>query len=59
MEKKLWRLTDDELRIITKNVGIKFTGGDENLEKEDFIRVLDEVQKEDLIREYNNIKDVN
>lgn len=56
MYSKLERLSLAQLRDLTTRVGIKFTVGNENITNpQDFILVLDEVDKEELLREYHDI----
>jgi len=59
---KLEELSLEELRELTTKVGIEFNGGNENIidtknltAKEQFIFVLDEADKKELFREYENI----
>lgn len=56
MMDKLEILSLEELRDLTTKVGINFTIGNENIEnKQEFILVLDEAEKDELIEEYNKI----
>ena len=55
-EKKLWQLSLEELRELADILEIKFTMGNESINnEEDFINVLDEAVKEDLLGEYEKI----
>lgn len=50
-------LTDEELKLLTEKVGIKFRPEDyDELTREDFEGVIDEADREDFYREYNKIK---
>jgi len=51
----LEQLTDEELRLLTRRVGITFTRGDEGLERYEFELVLSEADREDFYREYHKI----
>jgi Fe-S cluster assembly ATPase SufC len=60
--KKLEELSLEDLRELTTKVGIKFAGGNENIidtknltAKEQFILVLDEADKDELMKEYEKI----
>jgi hypothetical protein len=62
MREKLEKLSPDQLRLLATNVGIKFAGGNESVAdrdglsaKEQFILVLDEAGKEELLKEYKKI----
>lgn len=57
VESELEKLSTEQLRAITTNVGIVFTGGNERInDRQEFIMVLDEAKKEDLYRELKKIK---
>lgn len=56
MRKKLELLSLEELRELTTRVGIQFTIGNENIQdKQEFILVLDEADKDELIKIYEDI----
>lgn len=62
MREKLELLSLEEIRELTARVGIEFTGGNESIRdrkeataKEQFILVLDEADKDELISEYKKI----
>ena len=56
MRAKLEDLSLEELRDLTTKVGIKFTIGNQNItDKEEFILVLDEAGRKELIRKYEKI----
>lgn len=48
-------LTDEELKLLIKKVGIEFTVNDEILDREDYEGVIDEADREDFYREYKLI----
>lgn len=48
------KLTDKELKELVQNVGIEFTPGGE-IDREEYERVIDEVDREDFYREYKKI----
>ena len=48
-------LTDEELKQLVNNVGIKFAVDDDKLDREDYEGVIDEAAREDFYREYRNI----
>ena len=59
---KLEKLTLQDLQILAKNVGIRFSGEDYDLSdhpslstKEQLILVMDEVPKDKLVEEYKKI----
>lgn len=65
MKTKLDFLPLDRLKLLAKNIGIRFSGEDYDLsdhpklsEKEQLILVMDEVEKEKLISEYEKLKEV-
>lgn len=65
MKAKLGILPLEKLKLLTKNVGIRFSGEDYNLsdhpklsEEEQLILVMDEVEKERLILEYEKLREV-
>lgn len=47
--------TDEELKLLTKKIGIEFTVNDEILDREDYEGVIDEADREDFYREYKII----
>jgi len=56
MTERLKRLTLEELRQLTTDVGIEFSDGNETItDKEDFILVLDEADKNALQEAYQKI----
>lgn len=56
MQDKLNQLSLKELRELTTKLGINFSIGNENINnKQDFILVLDEAVKKNLLKEYNKI----
>lgn len=62
MEKKLQELSVDELRRVATLAGMQFEGGNESVvdnqrhsAKEQFILVLDEVGKENLVKAYHAV----
>lgn len=56
MREKLDRLSLEELRELSGKVGIRFTIGNDNiLDKDEFILVLDEADKNELMAEYKRI----
>lgn len=63
IRRKLEQLDEDTLAFLVKKLGIEFTGGIEALKdrkglsrKEQLILVLDEVDRDDLEKEYNLLK---
>lgn len=65
MKAKLEILPLEKLKLLAKNVGIHFSGEDYDLsdhpklsEEEQLILVMDEVEKEKLILEYEKLKEV-
>jgi hypothetical protein len=48
-------LSDKELKQLVENVGIEFLANDNELEREDYERVIDEADREDFYREYKKI----
>ncbi len=48
-------LTDEELKLLIKKVGIEFTVNDKILDREDYEGVIDEAEREDFYREYKLI----
>lgn len=63
-DKKIWfemmdeldKLSLEELRDLTTKMGICFVIGNENIKnKQEFILVLDEAKKDELLREYDEI----
>lgn len=65
MKAKLQILPLERLKLLAKNVGIRFSGEDYDLsdhptlpEKEQLILVMDEVEKEKLVLEYEKLKEV-
>jgi len=49
------KLTDDELKLLVKRVGIEFLVEEDKLSREDYERVIDEAGREDFYREYKKI----
>ncbi len=59
MYDKLMMLSLEELRDLTTKLGIIFTGGNDQIKnKRDFVLVLDEADKNELLKEYKNISRV-
>jgi hypothetical protein len=55
-EHKLWRLSLSEMADLMTAVGAEFTIGNKNIKKkEEFILVMDEAEKVDLLREYERV----
>lgn len=56
LEKKLRMLSLEQLKTLTDRVGINFTiGNDKITDKEEFILVLDEADKDELYKEYERL----
>jgi hypothetical protein len=49
------KLTDDELKLLVKRIGIEFLVEEDKLNREDYERVIDEADREDFYREYKKI----
>ena len=49
------KLTDKELKQLVNNVGIKFLGNEDELDRDDYEGVIDEADREDFYREYKRI----
>jgi arginyl-tRNA synthetase len=53
MYDKLMELSLEQLRDLTTKLGITFTGGNDKIKnKEEFVLVLDEADKDELLKEY-------
>lgn len=48
-------LTDEEVKLLTKKVGIEFHVDEKELDREDYEHVIDEADREDFYREYKLI----
>lgn len=51
----LEKLTNKELKLLTKRVGIEFLANKNKPTRDDYISVLDEADREDFYREYRRI----
>lgn len=49
------RLTDNELKLLVRRVGIHFDVDGTELERENYEQVIDEADREDFYREYKKI----
>jgi hypothetical protein len=65
MKAKLAVLSSEKLKLLAKNVGIRFSGEDYDLSdhpklstEEQLILVMDEVPKDKLILEYEKLKEI-
>lgn len=48
-------LTDGQLKMLAENCGIEFSVDEGQLDRDDFMNVLDEAEREDFYREYRRI----
>lgn len=48
-------LTNEELKQLVNNVNIYFLAGEDELDRENYESVIDEADREDFYREYNQI----
>jgi len=55
LQELLEKLTTNELKLLTKRVGIKFLVDESELTRDDYLSVLDEADREDFYREYRKI----
>ena len=55
IRKKLEKLSIEQIREISKNIGIKYAGGFKGIPKEELILTLDEADKNELTKELNKI----